>query len=231
MLQVKGLTTKRSENRVGPIEFEVARGEVFAILGASGSGKTTLLRMIVRFEPADGYVLLDGEDVWSLPPPQLRRKVALVPQEPVVFGGTVYDNLAYGLRLAGEELPRQRATQLLALCSLEEELLDTPAKKLSTGQKMRLCIARALVNEPSVLMLDEPTAALDPAVGSRVLQAVFRHAGEKGIVVLLVTHRPKDAAAFANRAIIIHEGHQIAQGRIPDILNTPEAGFLKHQSS
>lgn len=230
MLRVIGLLTNREDNRVGPMNFEVESGEVFGILGPSGSGKTTVLRMIVRLERAEGRVLLNDDDVWEIPPHQMRRQIALVPQEPVLFDGSVFDNLLYGVRLAGGDLAKEKAVELLSLCGLEKDLLGSDAHKVSTGQKMRLCIARALANNPSVLMLDEPTAALDPSIGSQILRNVLNYARNRGIAVLLVSHRPQDVAAFARRALIIHKGRQIACGNVPDILHTPEADFLKHTS-
>ena len=227
MLQVRGLRTRRRTGVVGPLQFEVPSGEVFAILGPSGSGKTTVLRMIVRLEDAEGEVMLDGEDLWRLQPHILRRKVALVPQEPVVFSGTVFENISYGRLLRGENMRRDEAADLLSVCGLSEDFLDETAAKLSTGEKMRVCIARALANKPVVLMLDEPTAALDPSIGAKVLHAVFTHMRQQGGAVVLVTHRVQDALSFAERALIIRNGRQIAVGNIPEILHSPEADFLK----
>ena len=227
MLQVKGLRTRRRGGEVGPLEFEVSSGEVFAILGPSGSGKTTVLRMIVRLEDAEGEVRLDGEDLWCLQPHILRRKVALVPQEPVVFSGTVFENISYGRLLQGRNLRQEEAVELLSVCGLSEDFLKKPAAKLSTGEKMRVCIARALANGPVVLMLDEPTAALDPSIGAKVLRAVFAYMRQRSGAVVLVTHRVQDALSFGERALIIRDGRQIAIGEIPAILHTPEADFLK----
>ncbi|RKY15464.1 MAG: hypothetical protein DRP63_06905, partial [Planctomycetota bacterium] len=138
-----------------------------------------------------------------------------------------FENISYGRLLKGENMRREEALGLLSVCGLSDDFLGKPAGKLSTGEKMRVCIARALANNPAVLMLDEPTAALDPSIGAKVLHSVFTHMRQQGGAVVFVTHRVQDALSFAERALIIRNGRQIAIGGIPEILRSPEADFLR----
>ena len=219
-LDVVNLSKRKGEEKsrwiLRDISFGVHDGEIVAVMGPSGAGKSTLLRLInLLEEPDGGKVLLSGKDVRSIEVTELRRKVALVLQEPVVFDGTVADNLRYPLLIAGRRIDDEEGFfgELLGSVRLPVELLERDAERLSVGERQRLCIARALVNEPSVLMLDEPTSALDPTAAKTVLQLLRTLAEEKRIATVLVSHIPEHAEV-ADRVVVLIDGRVAAEGEL-----------------
>jgi len=144
------------------VSVEVERGGSLILVGPSGSGKSTLLRCLNRLaEPTAGTVRFDGRDIRSLDPRDLRRHAALVMQTPVLFEGTVRDNLLIRPAGASGDFSSERLAQALAEVGLEAGLLDRDAATLSGGEKQRVMIARALLRDPEALLLDEPTSALE----------------------------------------------------------------------
>ena len=178
------------------VSLLVAPGQAVAIEGTSGSGKSTLVRALATLiEPTSGRLLFGGADVQGLAPGGYRRSVAFLAQAPAMFPGTVGDNLAAGPALRGEALPRERALELLGSVQLPEAFLDRDARTLSGGEKQRVALARALVLRPEVLLLDEPTAALDPETGERIV-ALVAALSRQGLSVVMVTHVPAHARAL-----------------------------------
>jgi putative ABC transport system ATP-binding protein len=164
-----------------------------AIVGPSGSGKTTLLRLLNRLDDPDaGVVLLDGADVRSYDVLALRRRVQYVGQVPVTFPGTVADNLGGLDATDGEALLRR--------VGLAPTLLSREADRLSVGEAQRLCLARALALHPEVLVLDEPTAALDAASKEEV-ERLVRSLADDGLTVVMVTHDQRQASHLADRVV------------------------------
>jgi len=166
-----------------------------AILGPSGSGKSTLLRLLNRLaDPERGEVLFAGRDVRELDPLELRRRACLVPQLPAPFPGSVADNVAYGPRLCGREADVERC---LSLAGLSPDYAEREAARLSVGEQQRVMLARALALEPEVLLLDEPTAALDEAARDAVERALagLEHS------MIVVTHDPGQAERLADRVV------------------------------
>lgn len=171
------------------VDFTVSAGGRLAVIGPSGAGKSSLLRLLNRLdEPAEGRVLFDGVDIQALDPIALRRRVGMVFQQPVLFDGTVDDNLAYPLRLQRQVLPAEQATALLEEFALPAEYLMRRADQLSGGQEQRIAIARALTLDPEVLLLDEPTSALDEESARIALDALLRRNAETGLGLVVVTH-------------------------------------------
>ncbi len=188
------------------VSFE--RGVATALVGPSGAGKTSLLRCLNRLEePCEGRVLLDGVDVRSLPPTQLRRRVGMIFQTPVLFPGGVGANLAYGL----ESHSRDELAASLEAVGLPVSFLDREAFALSVGQAQRVCIARALVREPEVLLMDEPTSALDREAAGRIEGLIGDLVG-RGLTVVLVTHNLPHARRVCDRGILLSEGYVVADG-------------------
>ena len=175
----------------------VPRGRVTALLAPSGSGKSTLLRCLNRLlEPDAGAITLDGVDIRTLEPRALRRRVGLVAQTPVMLPGDVAANVGYAL----DEVPRERLVRAVEAAGLDATFLDRPAAELSGGERARVALARAIARDPEVLLLDEPTAALDAETAERV-GATLRALARDGIGVCLATHDLRLAEAVADREI------------------------------
>ncbi|MFP3193367.1 MAG: ABC transporter ATP-binding protein, partial [Thermoproteus sp.] len=183
---------------VRDVDLEVRDGEIFAVLGPSGCGKTTLLRLIAGLEePSSGRIYFDGRDVTDLP--TQKRNTAVVPQTWALWPHmTVFDNVAYGLKL--RKLPRaeiearvRRMLELVGLSGLERRR----PYELSGGQQQRVALARALVVEPSLLLLDEPLANLDAKLRLELRGEVRRIAKELSITTIYVTHDQEEAFAVA----------------------------------
>jgi putative ABC transport system ATP-binding protein len=172
------------------------------IAGPSGSGKSTLLRMCNRLEvPTAGHIFLDGVDIATLDPLALRRRAGMVFQRPVVFAGTVRDNL----RVACADADDTTFEKALARAGLAASFLDRQADDLSGGEAQRMCIARTLLTDPQILLMDEATSSLD--VDARVvIEKLARDLVDTGLTVLWVTHDLEQAERLADHTIVILEG-------------------------
>jgi putative ABC transport system ATP-binding protein len=174
----------------------VRSGDAVAIQGPSGSGKSTLARALATLlEPDSGTVLLGGREARGIAPTEFRTRVAFLAQQPAMFEGSVALNLKTGPRLHGRSLSDEQARDLIRAVGLEEQILLREARTLSGGEKQRVALARALANEPEVLLLDEPTAALDPEAGERVV-ALLRELRGRGLSIVMVTHEDAHARAL-----------------------------------
>jgi putative ABC transport system ATP-binding protein len=215
-LEALHLVVERQGRRLlDGLSLRLDEGTVASIEGASGSGKTTLLRALSTLIPIfGGRILLDGEDAQALAPTLYRRRVALVPQQPPMLEGTVADNVATGPRLRGEALGERETSALLERVGLSLGFAARPARELSGGERHRVALARALANEPRVLLLDEPTAALDPASAARVLDLVRALAGE-GLAVAVVTHVEEHAQILGGARYRCEGGRLSLQAEAP----------------
>jgi len=195
------------------VDARFAAGKVTAIVGPSGAGKTSLLRCLNRLEEADrGRVLLDGTDIRTMAPTDLRRRVGMVFQTPVLFEGDVRTNLTYGLRDVSEDNVRWAIEE----AGLTEEFLGRGSGALSVGQAQRACIARCLIRKPDVLVMDEPTSALDKDAAARI-ESLVRKLAEHGLAVVLVTHNLEQARRTADDALLLVDGSVSASGSPADI--------------
>lgn len=187
------------------VTLEASRGRVLVLRGASGAGKSTLLRCLNGLMwPDAGTVRLDGTDLRTLAAPSVRRRVALVTQTPVMLPGTVADNLAYGLA-SPDPASLARAADAAAL---PDALLGRAAAELSGGERARVAIARALTRDPEVLLLDEPTAALDAAAAAIVASTV-RALADGGLAVIVATHDDVLAGAVADDVVTLDAGRVV----------------------
>lgn len=212
---------------VDGVSLAVRRGEFFSLLGPSGCGKTTLLRMIAGFEqPDEGRILLDGEDITALPP-NLRRVNTIFQSYALFPNMTLWDNIAYGLKIArrprGEI--RDEVGKMLALIQMEEHAHKRP-DQISGGQKQRVAVARALINRPRVLLLDEPLAALDLKLRQRMLIELDRIHDEVGITFLYVTHDQGEAMSLSDRIAVMNRGRIEQVGRPGEIYEAPRSSFV-----
>lgn len=205
----KAVLRKVNNNRIktwilSNLDLEVQSGELVTIMGASGSGKTTLLRLINRLSEADsGNIFLNGRDIRDYNPMELRRKVGMVLQLPVMFKGSVRDNIAFGMKLWGGDIDVEA---LAKACGIPESLLNADAEQLSVGEKQRVCIARALANQPEVLLLDEPTSSLDVVSAGKIEALLLNLRKERNLTVLWVTHEREQAERIGGRRLVLREG-------------------------
>lgn len=208
------------------ITVEIPERSLTVLMGPSGSGKSTLLRLLNRLEDADGgEIRFRGTSIRDVPVLSLRRQVVLVGQQPAPFAGTVGDNLAYALRLQGlaRRAIQERGEEALRQVGLSVDLLTRPADRLSVGQQQRMCLARGLALHPKALLLDEPTAPLDPASAETVLEHVAGLRERLGITVVYVTHRRRDAERLGGRVLILADGALVEQGETRAVLAQPRS--------
>lgn len=207
---------------IDSVNLKVEAGERIAIVGRSGCGKSTIANLAVGlYRPAAGSVLLDGEDLRRLSPRNVRSIVSLVPQDPILFQGTLRENLLYGN-------PRASTRDIecaLSLCQLEtlvralplglDEQLGPKGGKLSGGEKKRVAVARALLGRPQILILDEATSGLDGPTAMELLQNLQEF--QSGTTLILISHT-REAVSMANRMIVVSNGRVLAEGSHSDLV-------------
>lgn len=195
LLVARDIVVEREGRRlVDRASLELEAASVISIAGPSGCGKSTLLRAIATLIPmTSGEVLFEGRSVDELGVIAYRRRVAYVPQSPQMFEGTVADNVRTGPRFRGVTLTGDEVLMLLSRVGLDPSLAKRAASDASGGERLRIALARALANEPSVLLLDEPTASLDPDAARVVLDLLVKLASA-GTALLVVTHIEEHAA-------------------------------------
>jgi putative ABC transport system ATP-binding protein len=187
-----------------------------AIVGPSGAGKSTLLRLLNRLaDPDRGGVAYRGRPLAEYDPLALRREVALVPQLPALLEGTVASNLAYAARLAGTEPDMGR---VLRLAGLDPEFAERDVAKLSVGEQQRAMLARALAQEPKVLLLDEPTSALDHVARDAIEAALAELRRELEISIVLVSHDPEQARRLSDWVVRLEDGRVVDSGPVERVL-------------
>ena len=180
-------------------------GLIYAILGTSGTGKTTLLRMLNNLVDVDrGRILLNGTDINTLHPSQVRRRISMQFQTPAFTGITVEDNLAFARRYSQRD--RVDFQALLQRVHLDPAYLHRPVASLSVGQQQRVCLARTLVTQPDVLLLDEPTAALDDDTAERIMELVQEVSAAEGLLTIFVTHSKAQARKLGNVLLELRDG-------------------------
>jgi tungstate transport system ATP-binding protein len=189
--------------------LEIPRGEITCIVGPNGAGKSSLLRLLNFLEsPTSGQIIFDGHPVNGQVPLALKRRVTTVFQRPLLLSGSVYENVAYGLKLRGEKGIEARVRQVLERVGLAE-FARASVRTLSGGEAQRVALARAIVIEPEVLLLDEPTANLDPYNGSLIEKIVAGLNREQGTTIVMVTHNVFQAKRLAHRVAFLLGGRKI----------------------
>ena len=233
ILQVKALThtysagTPFEHKAIDNVDLEVMPGEFLGIIGHTGSGKSTLIQHLNGLlRPTDGQILLDGTDIWARPKEirKVRFQVGLVFQYPEyqLFEETVYKDISFGpknMGLEGEEIDC-RVRRAAAFAGLDEEMLEKSPFELSGGQKRRVAIAGVIAMEPKVLILDEPTAGLDPRGREAILAQLRSYHKQKGNTVILVSHSMEEIARNVDRIVVMSHSHKLMDG-------TPEEVFSR----
>ncbi|MEB3780120.1 MAG: phosphate ABC transporter ATP-binding protein [Desulfurococcales archaeon] len=223
------------------VSMKASPGSVTAVMGPSGSGKSTLIRVINRLidlipeARVKGRVTMGGIDVLSADPYTVRRNVGMVFQEPNPFPHmTIYENVAIGPKLHGlardkEELDRivEWALKAAHLWDEVKDRLDDYPHQLSGGQRQRLSLARALALKPKVLLLDEPTANIDPVSTGKIERSIVEFAKENMATVIMVTHTPQQAARISDHILFIYEGRVVEYGPTSEIILHPKTELTK----
>jgi len=208
------------------INLRVERGEVFALIGPTGAGKTTLLRLIDLIDtPTSGKIFFNGADMTVSEKARLeaRRRMAFVLQKPVVFNMSVYDNIAYGLRWRGmgRSHVHEKVSSILEMVGLTN-YKSRNARTLSGGEVQRVAIARAIAIKPEVLLLDEPTANLDPISASRIEELIAGIIKQDAITVVMATHDMAQGQRLADRISVLIDGEIVQTGGSRDVFTSPQ---------
>jgi len=211
------------------INLGIASNKVTALIGPSGCGKSTLLRTFnrmyetVRHTRLEGDILLEGQDIHLQDVTQLRRRVGMVFQRPNPFPKSIFDNVAYGLRINGTKLPLadavEKSLRHAALWDEVKDHLHKSAYELSGGQQQRLCIARGLAVEPEVLLLDEPCSALDPISTAKIEELLVQL--KDFCTIVIVTHNMQQAARVSDYTAFLLTGQLIEFSPTPHLFTTP----------
>ena len=230
MIQLKNIvkTYAGDVHALRGIDLTIERGSIYGIIGLSGAGKSTLIRCINMLErPTSGAVLVDGRDLMQVSESELReerRHIGMIFQHfNLLSSATVYDNVAFPLRLAGKsaEEIRPKVTELLTLVGLGDKANSYPSH-LSGGQKQRVGIARALASDPKVLLSDEATSALDPQTTKSILHLIADINKKLGLTVVIITHEMQVIKDICDKVAVIEGGVIAEKGSVLDIFTKPK---------
>lgn len=219
---------------VQDVNLTIQEGEIFVIMGLSGSGKSTLVRLFNRLiEPTRGQVLIDGEDIAAISDKALRQvrrqKISMVFQSFALMPHlTVLDNAAFGLELAGEDKPRRQAAAQQALAQVGLEAWEHAyPDALSGGMKQRVGLARALANDPDILLMDEAFSALDPLIRTEMQDELLKLQASHQRTIVFISHDLDEAMRIGDRIAIMQEGVVVQIGSPDEILNNPANDYVK----
>ncbi len=226
LIQVKNLTQKYDREVLNIENMTINEGYIYGIMGPSGCGKSTLLRTLnLLIKPTSGSIQFNGDTVPlnGSPPLTFRRGMTLVFQNPILFKASVKDNIAYGLKARGikGEQAQKKVSYLLEKIGLQE-FADRQAHSLSGGEAQRVAIARAVAFEPKILLLDEPTANLDPTNVEVIENLVVELNKTLGITVIIVTHNIFQARRITDCTIFMYDGKIVEMGETEKIFTSPE---------
>ncbi len=228
ILRVEGLRhtysagTPFERDAIAHIDLDIFEGQFVGIIGHTGSGKSTLMQHLNGLlKPTEGHIYLDGTDIHTVPLRQARFQVGLVFQYPEyqLFEETVYKDVAFGpknMGLSDEEIDR-RVREATAALGLGEEILERSPFELSGGQKRRVAIAGVLAMEPRVLVLDAPTAGLDPRGRETILQQLRAYHKKHNATILLVSHSMEEVADNVERIVVLNDGHVYMDGTVREV--------------
>jgi D-methionine transport system ATP-binding protein len=227
------ISKRQSIHAVNEIDLNIQPGDIFGIIGFSGAGKSTLIRLINLLEkPSSGKVIIQGQDLTLASNKELRnarKKIGMVFQHfNLLWSRTVYENIAFPLEIAGVsgQVFKKRVMELIQLVGLEGRE-DAYPSELSGGQKQRVGIARALANEPQILLCDEATSALDPQTTDSILELLKTINERLGITIVLITHEMHVIQKICNRVAVMEEGSIIETGPVLEVFTNPKQDTTK----
>ncbi|MDE0584001.1 methionine ABC transporter ATP-binding protein [Planococcus sp. A6] len=238
MIELKGLTKvfdtgKARLTAVDHVDLTVPAGEIFGIIGYSGAGKSTLIRLLNGLEkPSEGSVEINGQNITAISGPKLRKarqKVSMIFQHfNLLWSRTVRENIEFPLEIAGvgKEERRKRSAELIELVGLEGRESAYPAQ-LSGGQKQRVGIARALANDPEVLLCDEATSALDPQTTDAILELLVDINKRLGLTIVLITHEMHVIRKICHRVAVMEGGRVVELGEVLHVFQHPKETITK----
>ncbi|MFC2949463.1 ABC transporter ATP-binding protein [Virgibacillus sediminis] len=203
-------------------------GRITTLVGPSGAGKTTLFRLCNGLRsPSSGDIYIDGKNIQEFEPTALRRHVGIALQNAAMVRGSVRKNLALPMTLQAKELPEKEAEEYLEVVGLDKSFLDRKTKDLSGGQRQKLSIARTLVNNPKILLLDEITSSLD-RVSQQDIEELIQRINEKyNTTIIWITHNLTQALNVGENTWVMMEGEVVETGK-SSLLNNPENERVKH---
>jgi len=232
ILEIKGLTHTYNSNSpfindaVSNVSLTIEKGEIIGIIGHTGSGKSTLVQHLNGLlKPTDGSVLLEGKDIWENPKEirKIRSRVGLVFQYPEyqLFEETVFEDIAFGPKNMGlsEEEIDERVRKSASLVGIKEKHLDRSPFDLSGGQKRRVAIAGVIAMKPEVLILDEPTAGLNPKAHADILDMVKTIHSAENNIIFLVSHNMNDIAALCDKVLVMDHGRLVMDGTPQEVFS------------
>lgn len=190
--------------------LNIKKNKVTCIIGQSGSGKTTLLRLLNKMISCDsGEIFYENKLLNNIDSINLRREVVMLPQSPAIFNGSIRDNLLIGLKFSEKPFVEDdKLSLVLKMVNLNKNLSDD-AEKLSGGEKQRVALGRVILMEPEVLLLDEPSSALDEDTEHMIIEALVNYTKEKNKTLIMVTHSRKVASSFSDEIIEIERGRVV----------------------
>ena len=243
---VYGKDSAYEKKAVDEVSLEIEQGEFLGIIGHTGSGKSTIIQHLNGLmKPSSGKVFFQGEDIWAdgYDRRQLRFHVGLVFQYPEyqLFEESILKDVSFGPKNQGlrEEECKERAKQALSQVGIGEELYEKSPLEVSGGQKRRVAIAGVLAMNPDVLVLDEPSAGLDPKGKKEILDMVAQLHEERGMTVILVSHSMEDVAHYVDRLIVMNQGKKAFDGKTREVfshykeleemgLSAPQVTYVMH---
>lgn len=225
LVEIEELTKHYGREVLNIEHLSLQRGRIYGIMGPSGAGKSTLLRILNLLEPpGSGVIRFDGKPLSGNGRERLalQRKMTMVSQKPVLFKSSVWDNVAFGLKVRGykKREVRKKVNLLLEQVGLRE-LSRQHAATLSGGEAQRVALARAVAFEPGLLLLDEPTANLDPANVEIIEKLVLRLNRVTGITIVIVTHNVFQARRIAGEVVFLYEGRVVETGETEALFTAP----------
>ncbi|UOQ84535.1 methionine ABC transporter ATP-binding protein [Gracilibacillus salinarum] len=234
MIKIKNLsklyqTKTQSVQAVDDVSLTIDKGEIFGVIGYSGAGKSTFVRLINRLEePSDGSVVIHDKDITKMQHNELRnkrQKIGMIFQHfNLLWSRTVYDNIAFPLEIAGvpKAKRKEKVLELINLVGLSGKEENYPSQ-LSGGQKQRVGIARALANDPEVLLCDEATSALDPETTDDILDLLVSINKKLGLTIILITHEMHVIQQICHRVAVMENGKVVESGEVLDVFVKPQS--------